>query len=97
MNTEENQQNASADKPFIIELNSSSGVKICAEVINTVSIHDRRFVLLQTVETSALTAMELVSTEDDLVFRQIDDDELYDIVVSGFGEKLALVMAKILY
>ena len=94
MKAEENRCNRNAVEPTIIELNSAAGITVHAEIVDNLTYDGRKFLLLMTVETSTLTAMELVISENDSVIREIEDDETYSEVVSRFGENLSIAVAK---
>lgn len=94
MKREENQRSGSTDEPTIIEFNSDTGITVRAEIVDNLTYEGRTFLLLMTVETSNLTAMELVILEDDCDIREIEEDRTYKEVVSKFGENLSIAIAK---
>jgi len=76
---------------------TETGRTISTELLATLSIGVKKYVLLRSVEEFVIAAMEVVTSEQAWSIQEIQAVEEYDYVVSKFSEDISRGLVKELY
>jgi hypothetical protein len=70
----------------IINLVSTSGRPHQCELLLVFSFEEKKYALLENLESSTTVVMQLVEQEDQAIFRTIEDDEEFECVTAHVKE-----------